>query len=142
MTLYSKEFNTPYRTSKYVHFPTATHLYSSLIRAHLFGKSTRLIYPFVDLLGDGYSSFVYEKYNLIDAAAIAAIAGSASYGESAVPSVFDPPNEPYAYVPKATHEIYADTFTTNSSCPSVSTKYKLEDCISPWPLELYVSCLV
>ena len=55
-------------------------------------------FPFIDLLGDGYSTFSYVPSLLISANPVA-IAGSAAYGGETIPATFDPPKDPYEAVP-------------------------------------------
>lgn len=53
-------------------------------------------YPFVDVLGDGYTTFAYEASAVIEATSPVAIAGVDNYGPPfATPGIFDPPCLPY-----------------------------------------------
>jgi len=93
----------------------------------------------VDLLGDGYSSFVYEKYLLLTATNAVAIAGTEMYGIGAVPATFDPPNEAYGHAtpPEAYErgEIFLDAYT-NLPYPAVTTHFYPLPFVGPWPLDL------
>jgi len=101
-----------------------------------------IYYPFVDLLGDGYSSFAYSKYILLSSDSLVAQQGAASYGQVPVPSNFTPNLDAYAFqnaeiVDASSQEIYLDAFTNLSSThPAVTTKFKPTRNIGPWPLEL------
>lgn len=99
-------------------------------------QGVHLVFPFVDLLGDGYSSFAYEEYLFVSANNPIAIAGTESYGIKAVPACFDPPVEAYA----ASHRynnIYLKAFTSNAThTPTISAKYTPKSSIGPWPLDL------
>ena len=103
-----------------------------------------IFYPFVDLLGDGYSSFAYEKYILISSDNLVALGGAASYGQIPVPTNFTPSLDAYAFksadmVDKGSQEIFLDAYTDLSSIhPAVTTKFKPTRGIAPWPLDLQV----
>ncbi|KAG9005416.1 hypothetical protein FRB94_010895 [Tulasnella sp. JGI-2019a] len=60
--------------------------------------SFQITFTFVDLLGDGYSTFRYIPTDLITNNSLA-IARVGLYGTNAIVVDFDPPNDPYAYVP-------------------------------------------
>jgi hypothetical protein len=55
-------------------------------------------FPFVDLLGDGSSSFRYSPALFITASHALAIQGAQVYGTKVYPAVFDPPCNAYEYV--------------------------------------------
>ncbi|KFY08965.1 hypothetical protein V492_05776 [Pseudogymnoascus sp. VKM F-4246] len=59
-------------------------------------QSVYVSFPFVDLLGDGYSNFVYKKYIILTGTNTAAIEGSEAYGHIAIPATFKPENNSYA----------------------------------------------
>ena len=61
-------------------------------------SSAQFRFPFIDLLGDGYSTFSYIPDILVDQNPIA-IAGARAYEENVIPATFDPPKDPYAQVP-------------------------------------------
>lgn len=52
-------------------------------------------FPFLDILGDGYSSFRWAATMMITASNQAAIDGSRGYGINALPAQFDPPCDAY-----------------------------------------------
>lgn len=54
-----------------------------------------LAWPFIDLLGDGSTSFVWEPDTFVSAGAELAIDGVGIYGEVAYPAIFDPPCDAY-----------------------------------------------
>ena len=60
--------------------------------------SAQFRFPFIDLLGDGYSTFSYIPDVLVSENPIA-IAGAKAYEENVIPATFDPPKDPYAQVP-------------------------------------------
>ena len=82
-------------------------------------QSSQFRFPFIDLLGDGYSTFSYIPTLFISDNAIA-VAGSEAYAETAIASTFDPPHDPYAFVPgDRSGSVYFDVFKLNSSGPAV-----------------------
>ncbi|KAG9035617.1 hypothetical protein FRB95_011023 [Tulasnella sp. JGI-2019a] len=60
--------------------------------------SVQFNFPFIDLLGDGYSTFRYMPTLIISNNPVA-IAGVALYGPDVIVANFDPPSDPYAYAP-------------------------------------------
>lgn len=103
-------------------------------------KSVHIFYPFVDLLGDGYSSFVYGKYLILTGTNTVAIGGSEAYGQIAIPATFKPENNSYAFShpSRGGQEIYLNAYTNESDSAVVTTKFKPLPSVGPWPLELYV----
>ncbi len=101
-----------------------------------------IYYPFVDLLGDGYSSFAYSNYILLSSDSLIAQEGAASYGQIPIPANFTPTLDAYAFknadiVDEGSHEIFLDAYTNLSSTePSVWTRFKPTRSIAPWPLPL------
>jgi hypothetical protein len=101
------------------------------------------LYPFVDVLGDGYSSFNYNEYLLLTSNNTIGLAGAAADGTTPVPATFSPDLEAYAFAPcddknKATEgEIYLNAFNNLSTTdPVVTTLYKPQKSLGPWPLHL------
>ncbi|KAL9098616.1 MAG: hypothetical protein Q9163_005760 [Psora crenata] len=69
-------------------------------------------FPFIDLLGDGYSTSSYIP-NMMVSDNPFAIAGAQPYGEDTVRSTFDPAKEPYAALPGSTDgRIYFNASST------------------------------
>ncbi|KAK6355676.1 hypothetical protein TWF718_000069 [Orbilia javanica] len=73
----------------------------------------RVAFPFVDILNDGFSNFVYAPVNWINANLVGLL-GLSTYGLFTPPAILDPPSDPYAFVPpsqaSAAGEVYF-TFT-------------------------------
>lgn len=75
--------------------------------AHSAGDATNtfsfqhasLAWPFIDLLGDGSTSFVWEPETFVSAGAELAIGGISLYGEVAYPAIFNPPCDTYVAFP-------------------------------------------
>ncbi|KAG8879271.1 hypothetical protein FRB97_001801 [Tulasnella sp. 331] len=55
-------------------------------------------FPFIDLLGDGYSTFTWTPSSFM-AVDVVSIAGTELYGINVTTAIFDPPNDQYAFVP-------------------------------------------
>ena len=62
-------------------------------------SSFRISFPFIDRLGDGYSSFRFIHYLYLPATGVLSIAGAEEYGEVVLPGVFDPPGAGYSITP-------------------------------------------
>ncbi|KFX90932.1 hypothetical protein V490_06193 [Pseudogymnoascus sp. VKM F-3557] len=103
-------------------------------------QSVHIFYPFVDLLGDGYSNFVYNKYLIMTGTNTAAIEGAEAYGEIAVPATFKPENNSYAFTHSTKGgQIYMNAYTNESDSAVVTTKFRPLPAIVPWPLEFYIN---
>ncbi|KAL8854090.1 MAG: hypothetical protein Q9221_001010 [Calogaya cf. arnoldii] len=68
--------------------------YSNLPVAPDF-SSFRTTFPFIDLLGDGYSAFRYTGHIYLPPNNLVAINGSQGYGYTVHSGYFDPPDAPY-----------------------------------------------
>ena len=92
----------------------------------------------MDLLGDGYSGFAYEKLLIVSATNLIAQAGAAAYGEIAYPATFVPPNNAYAFTNKGEEcgEIFLNAYTNLSDCAAVTTRYEPQPVIGPWSFDL------
>ncbi|CZR50661.1 uncharacterized protein PAC_00535 [Phialocephala subalpina] len=100
-------------------------------------QSIHILYPFVDLLGDGYSSFTYNKYLLISNGS-QAIAGANASGSIVPPAIFQPDLEAYAFAPSSTDEIFLSAYTNLSTTqPAVTTAFKLLKQVGPWPVSFF-----
>lgn len=60
-----------------------------------FYKRASFEFPFLDILGDGYTSYRMQKTALITASNEGAVTGAAGYGVNVYPAVFDPPCDAY-----------------------------------------------
>ena len=75
--------------------------------AHSVGESTNtlsfqhasLAWPFVDLLGDGASCFIWEPEALISAGATLPVSGAQAYGDNVYQALFDPACDAYGAIP-------------------------------------------
>lgn len=74
-----------------------------------------LEFPFVDLLGDGYSSFRWAPAQLITAGHEIALQGSAAYGTQVSPAVFEPACDAYQHVVRGGEATSATFFGARSS---------------------------
>ncbi|KAI4120945.1 MAG: hypothetical protein LQ338_006654 [Usnochroma carphineum] len=106
-------------------------------------SSIRVTFPFIDLLGDGYSNFRYTGYIYLSPDNPIAINGSERYGDIVLPAFFDPPDAPY----KRTRDgkaisfaVYTDNSTSSGrgyQLPVASTLFWNSPTISPVPLAFY-----
>ena len=95
-----------------------------------FPQSSQFRFPFIDLLGDGYSTFSYIP-TIFVSNNLVAIAGTRAYAEQAIVSTFNPAHDPYAsssVLPGGGDRegsIYFDVFRLNMSGPAVlNTTYR------------------
>lgn len=101
-------------------------------------KRMAIKYPFVDRLGDGYSSFKYNAPQLVTAENLIAVIGSGLYGGT-VPATFNPSCEAYADDGKG------ETYLKGYAVPGSSTLGSKTDIASsfgrvegiPYSLEAY-----
>ncbi|RYO77507.1 hypothetical protein DL762_009221 [Monosporascus cannonballus] len=89
-----------------------------------------LEFPFLDILGDNYSSFRWAATMLITAGNEVAITGSEGFGITVYPGVFDPPCNAYGhadggassdgatYFHAASHEVALDRFVDLEMAPA------------------------
>ncbi|KAL8419345.1 hypothetical protein RB594_002535 [Gaeumannomyces avenae] len=84
-----------------------------------------LEFPFIDLLGDGYTSFRWAPEMLLTASNPIAVSGSADYGAKAHPATFDPECDGY----KASPDSSSTTTTFAASAPATGASFSLS--VSP-----------
>ncbi|KAL8366792.1 hypothetical protein RB595_008757 [Gaeumannomyces hyphopodioides] len=116
------------------------------IKMHAFNVSipdfTRvsLEFPFIDLLGDGYTSFRWAPEMLLTGSNTIAVSGSADYGTKAHPATFDPECDGY----KASPDSSATTTTFSASAPATGASFSLSLSADAYaaPFELPVSFFV
>ncbi|EJT77428.1 hypothetical protein GGTG_07340 [Gaeumannomyces tritici R3-111a-1] len=98
-----------------------------------------LEFPFIDLLGDGYTSFRWAPEMLLSASNPMAISGSVDYGTKAHPATFDPECDGYKASPDS-----SCTTTFTASAPATGASFSLS--VSPdaygAPFELPVAFFV
>ena len=97
------------------------------------------MFPFIDLLGDGYSSFTYLNNVLISETNPIALNAILNYGQTPVPSTFTPLLEAYQHTNSYwKKEITFSTFVKNKIAFEVH--FQPQRTISQWPLSLFVPC--
>jgi hypothetical protein len=95
-------------------------------------------FPFIDILGDGYSSFRWVNYQLIEASNTAALDGSRDYGGVAEPGVFDPPCDAYRRTRNGAN-YFRGSSVNDSSIFAELDFFPLSRSgeVSPYPVELF-----
>ncbi|KAL2065041.1 hypothetical protein VTL71DRAFT_4181 [Oculimacula yallundae] len=103
------------------------------------------MFPFVDFLGDGYSSFTYKPYLPISKENTIASAATLEYGTIPIPSTFSPNLEAYAYLssgesPQA-RERYLNVSAEAGTPSNLQAAVKFIDVgsVRPWPMNFYVN---
>ncbi|PSR85798.1 hypothetical protein BD289DRAFT_482497 [Coniella lustricola] len=113
-------------------------------------------FPFIDLLGDGFSSFTWAPAQLISAANEIAITGSQAYGTFVAPAVFDQSCDAYSqsadgsvhFAARATttvETLISDTVANQNSSlyatinfsPLSSTGADAQTNMNPYPIDFY-----
>ncbi|KAM7212701.1 hypothetical protein V8F06_011901 [Rhypophila decipiens] len=102
-------------------------------------------FPFIDLLGDGYTSFTWTPTQLISYNNIAAITGAEKYGQTIHPARFDPECNAYRYVksPPFKRDTYgkSSSVAVNGSNPNTHVEMQFTPLPnqnkSPYPLEFF-----
>ncbi|KAJ0117014.1 hypothetical protein J7T55_003429 [Diaporthe amygdali] len=94
-------------------------------------------FPFIDLLGDGYSSFTMAPAQMISADNQVAINGSRAYGTTVYPSKFEPGCEAYARLPSGS--TYFKGQAADDSGKYVTLEFSPLDqgTTNPFPVEVY-----
>ena len=106
-------------------------------------SSVRFTFPFIDLLGDGYSSFRYTGFIYLPADNAFAIGGAEAYGETVLPAFFDPPDAPYEatnYGRQISFAVYSPDITLihpEPNRPVARTLFRDSGKIAPVPLAFY-----
>ncbi|KAL8726119.1 MAG: hypothetical protein Q9166_006911 [cf. Caloplaca sp. 2 TL-2023] len=99
--------------------------YNNIVAAADF-SSFRTTFPFIDLLGDGYSSYRYTGYIYLPPKNLVAIQGSEAYGYDVLPGFFDPPDAAYRYAFRRGKNTISAVYTnTSSSRPHRAPKHDL-----------------
>lgn len=92
-------------------------------------------FPFLDLLGDGYTSFSWHPAQLISAQNTGAIQGSEAYGTLVAPATFEPSCD--AYTPAGTSTVFraVGTASTSNSSSACQKHYfaDLDFAVATWP---------
>ncbi|KAL8913694.1 MAG: hypothetical protein Q9171_001544 [Xanthocarpia ochracea] len=123
-------------TSAYARFNISTKLYPLVvesvighdIRYNNFTivadfSSFRVTFPFIDRLGDGYSSFRYTGYLYLPPSNPLAINGSQEYGFTVLPGYFDPPDAAYKFASRNSKNTISSVYIP-ASAPPGSRHYK------------------
>lgn len=109
-------------------------------------SSLRIEFPFIDLLGDGYSNFRYTSYIYLSPSIPQATHGIEAYGITTQPAWFDPPDAPYRPKPNFNREEFLFTVFTRVSSPAprrytqqaeALLRFHDTHSISPFPLSFY-----
>ncbi|CAN8095532.1 unnamed protein product [Discula destructiva] len=94
-------------------------------------------FPFVDLLGDGYSSFTWAPAQMISSTVDIAIDGSRDYGTTVYPASFQPSCDAYARMPNGS-TTFAANATNNSPVQFAMQFSALEPGVgNPFPVDFY-----
>ncbi|KAL8895826.1 MAG: hypothetical protein Q9192_003424, partial [Flavoplaca navasiana] len=112
-------------------------------------SSFRTTFPFIDLLGDGYSTFRYTGFVYLPPSNPIAINGSQGYGYTVLPGYFDPPDAPYKFTRNGGARSFSVFERTSNSTPSTphhsppssrlagSTLFRTTSSQPPIPLSFY-----
>ncbi|KAI4243694.1 MAG: hypothetical protein L6R40_003307 [Gallowayella cf. fulva] len=73
----------------------------------------RTTFPFIDLLGDGYSNFRYTGFIYLPPDNIPAINGSQGYGYTVLPAYFNPADAPYKFATRTGKAIISAVYRTS-----------------------------
>ncbi|KAL8755238.1 MAG: hypothetical protein Q9184_004858 [Pyrenodesmia sp. 2 TL-2023] len=109
-------------------------------------SSIRSTFPFLDLLGDGYSNFRYTGYIYLPPDNIPVINGTEAYGSTVLPAFFDPPDAAYKFTKNNKYlsfAVHANMFTSprhhsqKSTHLVASALFRNIPSISPIPLSFF-----
>ena len=92
-------------------------------------------FPFLDLLGDGYSSFRWAPAQLISATNVIALEGSRAYGTIVSPAEYEPLCDAYQTLANGNNYFKASSRTSNQFVEVEMTP--IHPTLSPYPLELF-----
>lgn len=94
-------------------------------------------FPFLDLAGDGYSSFRWAPAQLISATNDIALEGSRAYGTLVSPAAYDPPCDAYRRLPSGASYFRAASLTSRDFVELEMTPTSLTNPINPYPLDFF-----
>ena len=104
-------------------------------------SSFHLNFPFIDLLGDGYSNFQYEGFIYLPPTVPIATEGAAAYGQTVLPATFDPADAPYKAVKGRgkyiSFQVYPGLSQTVGKPPAAGVWNLEKKEIGPYPLAFY-----
>ena len=95
------------------------------------------MFPFIDLLGDGYSSFTYVNHVLITETNTLALTAILDYGQTPVPATFTPLLEAYQQSKSSGKKGLSFTAFAKKQV-AIETNFQPQRSPSPWPLALFV----
>lgn len=93
-------------------------------------------FPFLDLLGDGYSSFRWAPSQLITGGHEIALQGSRDYGTIVTPAEWDPPCDAYRALPGG-KSFFKGKSLSSSEFIEVEMSRLKDLSLNPYPLELF-----
>ncbi|KAG7289123.1 hypothetical protein NEMBOFW57_005486 [Staphylotrichum longicolle] len=94
-------------------------------------------FPFLDLAGDGYSSYRWAPAQLISATNDIALEGSRAYGTLVSPAAYDPPCDAYRRLPSGASYFRASSLTSRDFVELEMTPTSLTTAINPFPLDFF-----
>ncbi|KAK4105152.1 hypothetical protein N658DRAFT_419242 [Parathielavia hyrcaniae] len=93
-------------------------------------------FPFLDLTGDGYSSFRWAPSQLITATNDVAIDGSSAYGTAVSPGEFEPLCDAYRWLSKNT-TYFRGSSISSSEFVELEMRRLPHPALNPYPLQLF-----
>ncbi|KAL8812138.1 MAG: hypothetical protein Q9200_001255 [Gallowayella weberi] len=104
-------------------------------------SSFRASFPFIDLLGDGYSNFRYTGFLYLPPNNPVAIKGAEDYGYTAPRGYFDPYDAPYKFTSRKAKETLSAVYTISNSSKRArlagSTEFHPSPSFGRIPLSFY-----
>ncbi|POS78829.1 hypothetical protein DHEL01_v202788 [Diaporthe helianthi] len=94
-------------------------------------------FPFLDLLGDGYSSFTMAPAQMISDDSPIAINGSRVYGTIVHPAKFEPPCDAYARLPSGSTYFKGRATDGSDKYASLEFSALCQGDVNPYPIEVY-----
>ena len=93
-------------------------------------------FPFLDLLGDGYSSFRWAPAQLISGSHSIAVEGSRAYGTIVSPADYDPACNAYRTLPNGANYFRANALSSSEFVELEMTQLQA-GAFNPYPLEFF-----
>lgn len=93
-------------------------------------------FPFLDLLGDGYSSFRWAPQQLITADHMIALQGSRDYGTVVSPAEWDPPCDAYRALPNG-NNFFRGKSRNSGEFVEVEMARLSDVALNPYPLDFF-----
>lgn len=94
-------------------------------------------FPFLDLLGDGSTSFTWAPAQMISSSNEMAINGSRDYGTAVTPTTFEPACDAYSRAANGSYSFEGQAADGSGTYAALTFAALAQDTPNPYPVEFY-----